>query len=195
MKEGKENYIRISAISSAFACYGTIPQAVLDKAAARGTRCHEIIFDMTNDITIPNERYDFLGVSVRPYIESFEKFWEGYKQAEILVQEERLYDDELMVTGQADLVMKLGNMNVLIDWKCTSKSAIHWKIQAGGYFHLLGKNDIHATTGLFVRLDRNGGFPEVIEYNNDREYLDWFMKAYDMYREFLQRNTCNLEDE
>ena len=192
MSDIKDGFLRISAISSAYASYGTVPQTVLDKAASRGERVHGILFDLMNFVVVGEDRYEFMGAPLHGYVASFRKFYEPYQDAEVMLQEHRLYDDELMITGEPDLLIKHQGKTILMDWKCTSKAGPHWQIQAEGYCHLLSANKLRVDKIYFVRLDRDGKDPEVIEYKPEWKL---FMKAYDLYKIFFKENTCNLEME
>ena len=193
MGEIKEGYTRISAISSAFAGYGKIPSYVLDKAACRGDRVHKIIYDYINDISIPEDRFEFMGDRLEGYFESFKKFWTPYETNTIVLQEQRINDDIEMLTGEPDLVIKDEGGLTLIDWKATLSIGNHWRIQAEGYSYLLSKvNSMCIDKILFVKLDKAGGVPVVTEYEPT---WDVFEKAYDLYKMFLEKQECNLERE
>jgi hypothetical protein len=187
-----EGYTRISDISAAFANYGKVPKNILDYAADRGSRVHYIISDLLNDIVVKEERYTFCGKSLRPYIESFEKFWKPYEGSEILIQEERLYHERMMVTGTPDLLANMDGKIVLIDWKCTRDIGKHWIIQASGYEELLIENKYGSMIDkiIFVKLDKDGAYPIITEYEPNP---DLFMNAYEFYKMFFMDQTHNLE--
>lgn len=189
IQEVKDGYTRISAIASAFAGYGSIPKHVLDRAAARGSCVHSLIFDHMNDITIPSERWDFMGAPLNGYFDSFLSFWKQYEGADILLQEQRINDDKLMLTGEPDLLIKHNHKTILIDWKCSHAVGKHWQLQASGYSHLI---NTWIDKIVFVKLDKNGKDPVVTEFQAD---LDQFMSAYSLYKAFLKDLQCNLEDE
>jgi hypothetical protein len=192
MSEIKEGFTRISTISGAFAGYGSIPKAILDKAAARGTCVHKLIKSYTNDVPISDEDMFFEGQPLVGYLNAFKNFWESYEKSVILLQEERIDDDELMITGEPDLVVEHEGKLVLIDWKATLSVGKHWQIQAEGYSYLLSMiKDIPIQKILFVRLDKAGGAPEVVEYQPDWENV--FKPAYRLYKMFMQDQKCNLE--
>ncbi len=204
MSEIKEVYTRISAISSAYAGYGSIPKAILDKAACRGSQVHRLIQSHTNNIVIGDDEMMFMGTSLAGYFASFLQFWQGYSDNEgewegfhdskILLQEERIDDDELMITGEPDLVVERNGKLILIDWKATAAVGKHWQIQAEGYSYLLGMiKDIPVEKILFVRLQKEGSVPEVVEYHPDWEQV--FLPAYRLYKMFMENNKINLEME
>jgi hypothetical protein len=191
-------YLRISAISSAFANYGNIPQHILDRAAARGECVHRLIFDYMNDIVIPKDRFEFMGDDLNGYFDSFLKFWDPYEKSrvDILLQEERFYNDTNMTTGEPDLLVQENKHVTLIDWKCTSAVGKHWILQAGGYCDLIEKQnrlpDIDKI--LFVKLNKEGSFPIVTEYERDQA-VGYFDMALEMYKMFHLDKKHNLENE
>lgn len=187
-----DGYTRISTIASAFAGYGTVPKHVLDRAAARGSCVHGLIFDHMNDISIPSERWDFMGTPLQGYFDSFLQFYDQYKDAEVLLQEERINDAKTMLTGEPDLLIKHEDKHILIDWKCSHAVGKHWQLQASGYDYLLKDRFPAPYEIYFVKLDKNGKPPVVTRFVEN-----WvqFFAAYDLYREFMVDQKCNLEDE
>jgi hypothetical protein len=186
----RPGFIRISDIASAFAGYGKVPQNVLNYAADRGSKAHQIIVDLMNDIVVKEERYMFCGKSIRPYLDSWEKFMDTIHIDKIELQEERLYDEDLMTTGQPDLVAVIDGERVLIDWKATSQVGAHWEIQAAGYYELLRANGWTLNRMIFVKLDKDGEAPIVKTYHPN---LDLLMKAYELYKKFFKDLKINLE--
>ena len=197
--EIKPGYTRVSEVSSAFAAYGRIPQETLDKAAARGDHVHELIFDYLNDVPISEDRWMFAEKSVKGYFESFLKFWESFKGLEVVAQEQRFYEDNLMITGQPDVVVTLAGERIIFDWKCTTSIGRHWDIQAQGYFKLFNdgydetdrRYALPADEAVFIRLDKDGKEPDLKEYRNQNE----FKKYLDIYDKYFKSLKCNLEGE
>jgi hypothetical protein len=193
-KSIKEGYDRVSSIAGAFTCYSKIPPTFLENARIRGENVHELIKSYLQDTPSTIARIQ----EYEGYLVSLEKFWSTLVNPEIVMIEERLYAHVLKITGQVDLIIKdpiLGH--ILIDWKCTYAAGKHWAIQAAGYEYLVRtgvtENDqrpaIAVDTIFFVRLDKKGNPPEIIEYKAD---MNLFMKAYDMYRMFFKDAKCNL---
>ena len=189
----KPGFIHVSDISSAFGNHHKVPQDRLEAAAIRGQKVHSMIHAYMNDIPHGDEHL--------LYLESFKKFWGKLESPKILMQEERLYCDQYKITGAMDMVVETVEYGTtLIDWKCTWKAASHWEIQASGYAHLAlsGYPDDKEPPGhlidtiLFVRLDRDGGQPEVVEFEEDPELFEW---AHRFYIRYMAGNKCHLEDE
>lgn len=187
-------YDRISDISSAFGNHGRVPKNILDYAADRGTHIHELIYDLMNDVFVKDERYLFCGKPIQGYMDSFWRFWKPVEDNSIkILQEERLYDDFLMITGQIDWLGILEEKLTIVDWKATSAVGKHWLIQATGYHQLCNQNGYKlADRILFVRLDKDGGYPEVTEYV---PHYEVFKSALELYRLFLKDQKSNLEME
>ena len=199
----KPGYVRISDVASAYAGHGKIPKKIMDYAADRGTRVHELIYDKMNMIVINEEQYYFCGKNLakrkedekESYFDSFLKFWEPYDSAPIIQQEQRLYDDHHMTTGQIDLVFMMDGKKTLIDWKTSRDVCEHWLLQASGYSLLLWANGIvkdPVERYLFVKLDKDGKPPIVTEYVPD---TFMFKQALELYNRFMKDQQCNFEDE
>jgi hypothetical protein len=183
----KPGYTRISAISSAYAGYYNIPRDVLDLAAYRGTEVHRLIQHYLKDL--PGTADD-----LKPYLDSFHKFWMPYEDSRIIALEERIYNEGLLVTGKLDLLAEVKGVITLMDWKCTYKTARHWAIQASGYHYIASAAypDMKIDKIEFVRLRKDGKFPEIIEYEIDH---DLFLNAHNLYVKFMKDQENHLEDE
>lgn len=201
MDEIKPGYTRVSEISSAFAGYGRIPQDVLDKAAARGSQVHELIFDYLNDVPIPEDKWSFNGESLKGYFESFLQFWNHQEVVEIILQEERFYNDTYMITGKPDVVIRKKSfkqeyVDFIVDWKCTSTIGRHWDIQAAGYAVLLNEGyslrsyPALQCKSMFVKLKKDGNYPDLECFPYDPHC---FYKAWTFYKQYFENLKCNLE--
>jgi hypothetical protein len=185
----KPGYTRISAISSAYAGYCNAPAEVLEHARMRGEVVHGLIEKYFDDVPVE------MTAETVGYMTSFHQFWDPLeKESKVLLKERRFYDDTLMITGKCDFITKIDGVITLVDWKCTYKNAKHWEIQAAGYYVLfgkfLGKNKIGKM--IFVRLRKDGKYPEITEYERDP---DIFMKAYELYNKYFKDPNYNTEDE
>ncbi|GEM_PF-3225089 len=189
-------FTRVSAISGAFGGYGNIPKEILNNAAARGSQVHDIIRDVILNVPVDGERYIYRGErntnSLVGYMESFWKFWRPHDDSPAVFPD-RMNDFNLMLTGEVDLITTINDERVLIDWKCTACASPAWDIQGNGY-SLLYENSFHQVIDkiLFVRLDKDGAEPEVVEIKHD---IDLFMTAYEFYHRFFKGQKCNLECE
>lgn len=199
----KDGYTRVSTISGAFGGYGGIPAAILKNAANRGTAVHEIIKDLILDIPVAENRFEFMNqkpngdlekISLKGYVDSFWIFWKPIEAriVPVLIEEE-IENEVLMVTGQPDYFGKLDNRTILFDWKCTSKNSTNWDIQANGYVDLYEPyyNDVVEEMN-FVRLDKDGKEPEIVELVRD---LDLFSNCHGYYHRYFKNQINYLEKE
>lgn len=194
-------FTRITDISGAFSGYSGIPKAILTNAANRGTQIHDIIKDVILNIPVDGERYYYMNrkmngdedrINLQGYIESFWKFWRPIEDSPALFPD-RMYDHKIKLTGEVDLITTIDNERVLIDWKCTLSPSASWDIQGNGYSWLY-ENLFEQVIDkiLFVRLDKEGKDPEIIEIKHDYEL---FETAFQFYERFFKGLKCNLENE
>mgnify|MGYP001592753660 CR=1 FL=1 len=195
------DYTRISSISGAFSGYNNVPRAILNNAASRGTQIHSIIKDLILDIPVEEERYLYNNVRMsgeieqiylKGYIDSFWKYWKTIETCGPTFPE-RMYEDILRTTGEVDLIAEYKGDRLLIDWKCTASKSESWAIQGNGYSILYEDNYCSVIDKiLFVRLDKEGRDPEIVEIQHD---VDLFHSAYEFYHRFFKNQRCNLEME
>ena len=199
-------YTRISAVASFFSDYGDIDPDVLQNAADRGSRVHEIIEKLINNI--PPDENDYIIKykhgnragkldNLTGYVDSWLKL-RLLQKGKFHFQEKRFYDHEHKLTGKIDALYEVTDESVVngkglwvLDWKTSSKMEDHWKIQAGGYAHLLfkgvDKDDLpfapyeRLRDVVFVRLSKLGDFPECINYRC-AEFVDCFLEALETYQ-------------
>ncbi len=156
-KKDRENYTRITTILYPFSGIDKIPQAVVQNAAERGTKVHKIcegIVSGLGEIGVDPETFG--------YVESFKKWWAlGH---EVVLMEERFYDDELRVSGQVDLIIKTPEGLMVVDLKTSYSPSKTWLVQGNAYAHL-AKNHGHFVTKIqFLHLNKTGKEPKVYEY-------------------------------
>lgn len=152
--EIKEGYIRVSDILGIWSDFSHIDPEVLDNKCRIGTNVHSLIQAHVNDVPLTGEDDE------EGYFESWKK-WNSYCKREFIpeMQELRLYDDILKITGQIDCIVEQNGKRNLIDWK-TSASAnkLAWEMQAAFYHYLCTTNSIEICDEvLFIQLDKKGG--------------------------------------
>ena len=202
MREGVlPGYTHITDISGAFAGYGNIPKSILQNAADRGIQVHEIIRDTILNIPIDAERFKYMDkkmngdmkeINLQGYLISFWSFWRTLDDSPAIFPE-RMYEHNAKLTGEVDLITTVNSERILIDWKCTASPSASWDIQGNGYawmYEALFEQVIDKI--LFVRLDKDGKDPEIIEIKHD---LELFEKAFEFYERFFKGQKCNLESE
>jgi ATP-dependent exoDNAse (exonuclease V) beta subunit len=173
-----QQYTRVSEILSPFSGLKNIPPEILQNAANRGTKVHEICDSLINDIGVLN-----LDENVAGYIQSFEQWLPGKK---FLDKPERFFCDELMITGEIDGIYHSADGLVLVDFKTPAKKSSTWNLQLSAYAYLCGKAGYKIDFLEVVRLDKTGKAPEVIRYDDQ---LALFLKCIDVYRYFYKDNA------
>lgn len=85
--------------------------------------------------------------------------WYTKDKPEIIMQEQRMYCDDLMITGQIDAVMSFKGMPVLVDYKTSSAEGkladgnSSWAMQAHFYYYLLQRNGVQVSDKMiFLQL-------------------------------------------
>lgn len=149
-------------IGKAFAGSGfKIDVDVLDNKANIGTNVHTAIEAYLDGFTVPLEERE------RLYFDSFLKWYESSK-CEVVEKEDRYYDDELMITGKIDALVKFPGSDdlILLDFKTSAQESPKiWPLQAAMYYHLLKKNGKTISDRLlFLKLDRYGKNAKLFEY-------------------------------
>jgi hypothetical protein len=159
----------------------------LKNKANIGTNVHEAIQMNTLGLPIPelNERE-------KKYFNSYIR-WEEEKQPIYHSQEQRLYDESKMVTGQIDGVFSIpGEQDkYIIDFK-TSSAPSHraWAIQLGWYYLLAKTNSIDVERKAFMLQLKDSGAPAKLhEYEISDLLLDICHKLYEVYVYFYPLNT------
>jgi hypothetical protein len=173
-------YARVSDVLGPFVDFSAIPPEVLQRKAALGTRVHDAINqDIQGNLPV-------IGLQDQGYFQSFER-WRTALKPVFLITEKRMYCDHKMLTGCIDALIKLEghDQHILVDWKTSvSESPTTWPMQAMLYWYLLDRTGIVVSKNvLFVKLDRDGGFPKVYQYKLDSNFLTTCLQAVDEYWE------------
>jgi len=184
-EEIKEGYTRVTEILKPWSDFSKIMEKVLENKRQIGCRLHNAIH-MYNEC-LPMDIDD----SIRGYFESFLR-WMKQTQATIMFSEKRFYDNDWMITGCIDSVVRFPNEReaVSVDWKTvaslTKEGKISWGYQGAFYHYLMEKNGVPELGDryLFLQLDKNGGLPLVREYEYSNKIMgecETLLKAYRLY--------------
>jgi ATP-dependent exoDNAse (exonuclease V) beta subunit len=168
---GKE-YARVTEILAQFSDYSHIDPQVLRRKCDIGTSVHAAIADhLLGQFPMPCD--NGLG-----YFDSYMK-WHKAVAPIVIHTEQRYLCDELMITGQIDLVANVGNIPMLIDFKTSANESKEvWPMQAHLYSYLLEKSGVLISKRfLFVKLDKKGELPMVFTYNFDKNIHAKCMKS------------------
>jgi len=146
--------------------FSKIPLGVLQAAADRGTAVHEACANIAQGIPV-------IGISVEcaGYVDSF-RGWFDMIVEEVLLVEERLFDEASGYCGQIDLLVKTKQGEIwLVDLKSPVTLSKSWRVQLAAYQHLcllqpeINKKGINRCGSL--RLRKDGGIPA----------MDWFERS------------------
>lgn len=182
----KPGYDRVTSCLSFASGMDKIPPEVLQRACDRGTVVHSAIDGIIKRLG------DFSEPEHKGYIDSF-KLWAADKM--LLPAPHRFYDDELMITGEIDCyILKDVWSNTIFDFKTSARESKMWALQGSAYKYLASKAmDIDIDKCVFVKLDKNGLYPVIYEY----EYNFSMFKSYlDVYRHSFKggKEEINIED-
>lgn len=162
----EEKHLRVTEMLYPFSKMQFIDEIVLENAAARGTRVHAICEGIITGVG----EWD-VEPALQGYVDSFKLWWElGHKVVEI---EKRFYCDELMITGQVDLLLQEDNELVVCDLKTSAQPSKTWPVQGSAYAYLAKASKIK-----FIKLDRNGKPPKIYDYPVDIPFVKKCLEVY-----------------
>lgn len=185
----EQEYLRVTNAISPFTGIEFIPENLLSNAADRGTKVHKHIEGL-----IEGFEDEFMDPAIKPYIDSYNKFisefCEDIFKADKITQEKRFYCDEMLITGQVDLILEYQSHTLVIDWKTSANESISWKLQGAAYTYLLKKSGLKNLQPIhFVKLSKFGAKPKVYRYDSYDEDFETFKKCVEMYRYFKMDKT------
>lgn len=157
MTEIKEGYTRVSSIVGQWNNFAHIPKHILENKCRIGRNVHEKIAADFNGIFLD------LQADESPYYESW-LAWRETHELRRCFPESRMYCDKLKITGAIDLMEKIGNKFLVIDYKTSATVNIKtWSMQAAFYHYLAKENGFHPTDNvLFLNLKKDGS--EAVEH-------------------------------
>lgn len=174
-----EKYTRVSTILQPFSGLDQINPEIVQNAANRGTAVHRVCEGIVSGLG-EHGVYD----EIKGYVESFKKWWEiGH---EVLMVEKRFFDDDLMITGQCDLIIREGSDLIIIDLKTSYRPSKTWPVQGAAYAYLARKNKHDIRKIQFLHLKKTGKEPTVYEYPLDDGL---FLSTYEVYKHFYQTSS------
>lgn len=189
----KPGYDRITSILGHFSGYDLVPSFILDQAKMRGTAVHKMFEEMSTG----KEAEDF-NPAYKGYYESLCKWMEGKK---FLFPLDRLYNDDLKITGMIDGIYEDKEGLVLFDLKTSASIGKTWVEQMGGYLNLLGGQPISLKKVEIIQIKKNGDDATIIPICSDlskgveistceKRFLDCW-RIYDRF--FRKKEELDLE--
>jgi hypothetical protein len=178
----KPGYTRVTEIFRQWDTYGKkgIDPSVRDRKGVIGSTVHTAIDHFLAGIppTFNQDREE-------RYFESFLRWFEVTKP-NIVEKEERLYCDDLMITGKYDALVKFPNETelLLIDYKTSAQEDEKlWPLQ-GCFYHYLAKKEGKNISDrvLFIKLTDDGSAPRAFEYVVTKDLLEICKAAVKTYR-------------
>lgn len=158
-----KEYVRVSDILAQFNDFSKISPLVLEAKAKLGTNVHEAIGEFVQGDFPMLESEKAVG-----YFRSYEK-WHAENKPKYERMEERLFCDKLMITGQMDAVVTIGDSpHHLIDFKCSYKPNPEvWILQAHYYWYLCEQNGVPVNVKdmMWINLQKDGRAPKVIKFD------------------------------
>lgn len=177
-------YFSVTKVLEPFIDFSMIPPDVLNHAAARGTRVHNICLNVyaagVPVLMVPEE--------VKPYFESFRAWFDDYVSKTIWIEEEFI-DDAFGIVGHVDLVcILIDGRVVVVDLKTPVTEGPTWKAQLSAYRYLVNKQtdiEIPEKNGcMSLKLKPNGRPAKAIPYQYSGDDFAAFMSALNAYRYF-----------
>lgn len=170
------NHPRVTEIISPWSGLDGIKEDVLQKAAERGTKVHEVCARIA-----AGEFVMSIDDDIRGYVDSFRQ-WFDSQVSDVLMSEERLNDEALGYTGQIDLVVMLKEGIVtLVDLKTPVTSYPTWKMQIAAYRNLLQKEGILPERTGSLQLHPEGKTPRMKWYEDSATDFNAFLSALNVY--------------
>lgn len=177
-KKTRENYKRVTNVLYPFSGLERLNAEVVAHAAERGTKVHKIcegIIQGFGEIDVDEE--------TKGYVESFKKWWElGH---EVIMMEQRFWDDDLQITGQVDLIIKTPEGLAVVDLKTSSKPSPTWEAQGSAYAYLAKKAGHDIQKIFFIHLNKTGKEAKIYEYPVDDSF---FLAIYRVWVHFFQKD-------
>lgn len=160
--------------------FSRISPDTLQAAADRGTQVHDACTmhaqGMWSFVTPP---------AIAGYIDSF-RLWFDELVEEVLLSEERLFDDVNGYCGKPDLVVKIKGGEVwLVDLKTPAVRSKSWRVQLAAYRHLLKAHNFKVDRSGSLRLDKQGRIPSMDWYEGSAaQDFAIFLSALNCFRFF-----------
>lgn len=181
----KPGYARITDIISDRESLMKIPPAILENARGRGERVDQLCKAYVLGLPANPENEEDAGLFA-----SFQ-LWAQDKLDDLQIGT-RLYDDELMLTGEPDLLWQCADCMVVVDLKCTAKPSMTWGLQGAGYARLEQSNGLQIDAIEFLRLKKDGKMPCGYEYEFESNW-QMFLHFLHRYR-FLEKCHEDMEE-
>lgn len=166
--------------------FSRIPPEVLRHASERGTEVHRICLDLyASGLPVLSVDGEAAG-----YFASFRR-WFDKIVGEVLLVEERLFDEAFGYSGQIDLIVRTkaehGGEVWMLDLKTPLALSKSWRVQLAGYRNLAVKRGAVPDRCGSLRLDPNGRAATVDWYDGEAgKDFNVFLSCLNAFRFFKQ---------
>ena len=168
---------RVSEVLSTYFDASMIPADVLAHACRRGTRVHRACLSYASQVP----PIFFMEADETPFYESF-MGWFDRNVEKVFLVERRLYDNELKLTGQVDLICSVRlqpGVLCVIDLKTPQSLKLSWLGQLAAYTHLAEvsrwkefTSELPLVAGS-LRLDKDGGTAKLDWVSRPQMVMAW----------------------
>lgn len=146
-----------------------LQKVLLERARARGSRCHEIFEEylLMGDIDIEEIETDYI-----PYVQQF-ILWAKTYRPKVIYTEKKMFSNEFC--GTCDLVCEIDKKVLIVDYKVTSaadKKSL--SVQLEGYYRLCQKYNIDIDDTYYLHIKKDGYVFKPIK--RDVEWFDILLK-------------------
>lgn len=138
-----------------------LQQSLVERAKARGSRCHELFEEywLMGELDINEIETEYI-----PYVQQF-ILWAKTYRPKVIFTEKKMFSYEFC--GTADLICVIDRKTILIDYKCTS--AIDKKslsVQLEGYYRLCNLYRIDIDECYYLHVKKDGYVFKPIKRNS-----------------------------
>lgn len=160
--------------------FSRIPSGTLAAAADRGTRVHAYCAALARGLWVPAISEDCAA-----YVASFRHWFEN-QVLEVVLVEERLVDEDLVFSGQIDLLVRLieKGLLALVDLKTPIALLKAWRVQLSAYNRLCQRNGFTPDRVGSLRLSPDGGVARMEWYEETASDFHIFLQALNVNRFF-----------
>jgi len=176
----EKDYIRVSTILGLYTDFSKIKPNVLDYAAKRGTKIHNLCAAHAQNIWIPSVPED-----CKRYFDSFRN-WFAAQVVRVIYVEKRFYNSVYFYSGQVDFILEMRTEGVvLVDLKTPIQHYPTWAGQLAAYLNLEIPVKIKKAGSL--QLNPHGKTAKMNWYENSPQDFAQFLHALSAYRFFKER--------
>lgn len=188
MNNIKAGYTRVTDVLSPFTGFSKIPAWVLDKAGERGTAVHKMFEDMSTGKEVDEG-------DANEYASYYQSLCKWIPGKDFLFPMDRLYSEELKITGLIDGIYHENGKFILFDLKTSQHVGRTWQEQLGAYILLLGNIKIDRCE--IVQINNKGEEPKIFTFNEDDFHWmqDSFLGCLEVYEKFFSETVEEIDTE